>query len=75
MSESKLVKDFLAMQAMLMDPVVTKPTNNRLVKPEEVCIKEETPEDLYNEILEKRPGKKKVLRFLQVCIDSVLEDD
>ncbi len=71
---SKLLQDFLASQ-VLMDPTVKKPTPRGLVKPEEVVSEEATPEVLYNEILQKRPGKKKVLAFLQTCIDSLLDDE
>lgn len=74
--DSKLVRDFLESQKALMNNKVVKTTNKMLVKPE-LMVKEPTtdPEVLYNEILEKKPGKKKVLKFLQLAIDSVLDED
>lgn len=74
--DSKLVRDFLESQKALMNNKVVKTTNKMLVKPE-LMVQEPTtdPEVLYNEILEKKPGKKKVLKFLQVCIDSILDED
>lgn len=73
--DSKLVREFLESQKALMNnKTAPKPTNKMLARPELMVI-ETTPETLYNEILEKRPGKKKVLKFLQIAIDSVLDDD
>jgi hypothetical protein len=74
--DSKLVRDFLESQKALMNNKVVKPTNKMLVKPE-LMVQEPTtdPEVMYNEILEKKPGKKKVLKFIQLCIDSVLDED
>lgn len=74
--DSKLVRDFLESQKALMNNKVAKPTNKMLVKPELMVEEPATdPETLYNEILEKKPSKKKVLKFIQVCIDSVLDED
>lgn len=74
--DSKLVRDFLESQKALMNNKVVKPTNKMLVRPE-LMVQEPTtdPEVMYNEILEKKPGKKKVLKFIQLCIDSVLDED
>lgn len=72
--DSKLVREFLETQKKLMNNQTVKPTNKMLAKPE-LMIRETTPESLYNEILDKKPGKKKVLKFIQVAIDSVLDDE
>lgn len=73
--ESKLVKEFLDSQMKLMNnKTVAKPASKILARPE-TMIQETTPESLYNEILDKKPSKKKVLKFLQLAIDSVLDDD
>jgi hypothetical protein len=74
--DSKLVRDFLESQAKLANNTIVKPTNKLLVKPELFVVESQTnPESLYNEILEKKPSKKKVLKFIQVCIDSIIDED
>jgi len=74
--DSKLIRDFLDSQAKLADNKTVKPTNKLLAKPELLVIESQTdPESLYNEILEKKPSKKKVLKFIQVCIDSIIDED
>lgn len=73
--DSKLVRDFLESQKALINNKVVKPTNKMLVKPELMVQEPTDPEAMYNEILEKKPGKKKVLKFLQIAIDSVLDED
>lgn len=72
--DSKLIKDFLESQVHLMNNKAPKPTNKMLVNAE-LMVKSTDPEDLYNEILTKKPSKKKVLKFLQVCIDSIVDED
>ena len=75
--ESKLVSEFLKQQRELLDnKTKVKPTAKIIVRPEELRQAEgETPEDMYNNILEKKPSAKKVVKFLQVCIDSITNDD
>jgi len=38
-------------------------------------VEETDPEEMFNDIIEKKPAAKKVLKFLQVCIDSIVTDD
>lgn len=76
--ESKLVSDFLKQQKELMNvKTQVKPASKGIVRPEEVRQEQEgeTPEDMYNVILEKKPSAKKVIKFLQICIDSITNDD
>jgi hypothetical protein len=76
--ESKLVIDFLKEQEKLMKPQPSsvKPASKIIIRPEEELTKsEDDPEEMYNNILEKKPSAKKVLRFLQICIDSIVNDD
>jgi len=70
-----MIKEFLKQQATLMSHTVVIKTNKDLVKPEVVITEEATPEQMYNEIIQKRLGKKKVQKFLQACVDSLLDDE
>jgi len=70
-----MIKEFLKQQATLMSHTVVIKTNKALVKPEVVITEEATPEQMYNEIIQKRLGKKKVQKFLQACVDSLLDDE
>jgi hypothetical protein len=77
---SSMIADFIKAQQMLMKgggtatPTVAPKT---VVRPEvvRVAVDESDPEALYNEIIEKKPGAKKVLKFLQMCIDSIVNDE
>lgn len=74
--DSKLVRDFLESQSKLMNnKPIQKPNNKLLARPELMAVETTTPETMYNEILDKKPSKKKVLKFLQIAIDSVLDQD
>lgn len=70
--------DFLKEQEKMMkSPTSTvRPALKIIVRPEEeLAKKDDDPEDMYNEIIEKKPSAKKVLKFLQICIDSIVNDD
>lgn len=76
--ESKLVIDFLKEQEKLMKPQASsvKPASKIIIRPEEELTKsEDDPEEMYNNIIDKKPSAKKVLRFLQICIDSIVNDE
>jgi hypothetical protein len=79
--ESKMIADFIKTQQALMSsggggsgPACAAKV---VVRPDAVRkhVDESDPEAMYNEILEKKPAAKKVLRFLQVCIDAIVADD
>lgn len=70
-----MVRDFIKHQATLMNHTVVIKSNKDLVKPEVVVTEAVTPEQMYNEIIQKRLGKKKVMVFLQACVDSLLDDE
>ena len=76
--ESKLVIDFLKEQEKLMKAptAVAKPAMKTIIRPEvELAKSEDDPEDMYNHIIDKKPSAKKVIKFLQICIDSIVNDD
>lgn len=76
--DSKILKDFLAEQKKLMNAKShITPAHSSIIRPENhiAIVKIDTPEDMYNHILEKKPGHKKVVKFLQECIDSIVEDE
>ena len=74
--ESQLLKDFLKHQNTHINTVA--PANKNIVRPEKMNKKvepdSENIEEMYNFILEKKPNKKKVIKFLQLCIDSLNDD-
>ena len=70
-----MIKEFLKQQATLMSHTVAIKPNKDLVKPEVVITEAETPEQMYNEIISKKLGRKKVQKFLQACVDSLLDDE
>jgi len=75
-SSSKLLDMFLAEQIKLINPPTkTRKANKALINPENKVINENDLEMTYNMILEKRPSNKKVIKFLQNCIDKIIEDD
>lgn len=76
--ENKLVREFIAEQKKLMNVKSTvTPAAKHIVRPEAIvaAVDPDDPEEMYNHILEKKPAKKKVLKFLQTCIDSIIDDD
>jgi len=77
--DSKLLKDFLSEQPKLMQSTArAKPAHKDIIRPEKAMVVEmdkDDPEVLYNHILEKKPAPKKVIKFLQTCIDSIMEDE
>lgn len=70
-----MIKDFLKHQATLMNNVVAIKSNKDLIKPEVMVIEAATTEEMYNEIIQKKLGKKKVQAFIQACINSMLDDE
>jgi len=73
---SKLLDNFLAEQIKLINPPTKAvKANKALVNPSNKVINENDMEASYNMILEKKPANKKVIKFLQNCIDKILEDD
>lgn len=74
--ESQLVKDFLKHQQNHINPVA--PASKNIVRPEKANkITQPDPDDIegmFNFIIEKKPNKKKVIKFLQMCIDSLNDD-
>jgi len=73
---SKLLDAFLAEQMKLINaPSKAVRANKALINPSNKIINENDIEATYNHILEKKPANKKVIKFLQNCIDKILEDD
>lgn len=77
--ESRIIGDFIKSQQLLMNGggAVATPAAKTVVRPEVTrkVVDESDPEAMYNEIIEKKPAAKKVLKFLQMCIDSIVTDD
>ncbi len=77
--ENKLVKDFLAEQTKLINATAhSKPADKHIVRPEKAMVVQvdpDDPEEMFNYILDKKPSHKKVLAFLQKCIDTIIDDD
>lgn len=76
----KLIKEFIEEQLKLIKPPThAKPTSKELVKPEQrsKAPVEDDLESTYNYIIEKKPAPKKVIKFLQEAIDTImlLNDD
>jgi len=70
MSDSKLFKEFLAMQPSLTKP---KPVEQKkLVKP---LIKKEEEELTLETIIAKKPKPAKVLKYLQGMIDEIVAEN
>jgi hypothetical protein len=75
---SELLKNFLGEQAKLMNATAhAKPANKNIVRPEKATatVNLDDPEVMYNYVIEKKPANKKVIKFLQQCIDSIMEDE
>jgi hypothetical protein len=76
--ESKLVKDFLAEQVKLMNAQQhARPAHKSIIRPDTNVVKidPDDPESMFNHILEKKPAPKKVIKFLQACIDKMVAED
>jgi hypothetical protein len=72
--ESKLLKDFLAEQVKLINvPSHARPADKTIVRPDTKAIPEKDTEATYNYILEKKPNGKKVVKFIQQCINDIME--
>jgi len=73
---SKLLDNFLAEQMKLINaPSKAVRANKALINPSNKVVNENDMEATYNMIIEKKPANKKVIKFLQNCIDKILEDD
>lgn len=76
---SSIIADFIRSQKALVDggAAVPAPAAKIVVRPEAIrkFVEESDPEAMFNEIIEKKPAAKKVLKFLQLCIDSIISDD
>ena len=75
---NELLKTFLGEQAKLMNATAhAKPAGKNIIRPETatVAVNLDDPEVMYNHIIEKKPANKKVIKFLQQCIDSIMEDE
>ena len=70
-----MIRDFIKQQAVLINQVNVAKSSKELVKPEAVVTEAATPEQMYNEIIQKRLGKKKVMTFLQACVNSLIDDE
>jgi len=78
--ESELLKGFLSAQVNLMKAKGHAiEASKTIIRPEDKKKAQAQPEDdyeeYYNYILEKKPPKKKVIKFLQVCIDTMIAED
>ena len=77
--ESKIIGEFIKSQQLLMNGGGTsiRPAEKAVVRPEVTrkAVDESDPEELFNDIIEKKPAAKKVLKFLQLCIDTIVTDD
>jgi hypothetical protein len=76
--DNKLLRDFLAEQKKLVNATAhAKPASKEIIRPEKPIptVNTEDPEEMYNYILEKKPAQKKVIKFIQTCIDSIVDDD
>lgn len=73
---SKLLDTFLAEQMKLINPPTKAvKANKALINPSNKVVNEDNLEATYNMILEKKPAKKTVIKFLQNCIDKIIEDE
>jgi len=73
---SKLLDAFLAEQMKLINaPSKVVRASKALINPSNKVINENDLEATYNMIIEKRPSNKKVIKFLQNCIDKIILED
>lgn len=77
MNGNSFIDAFVKEQIQLINkPKPTVKQNKDLVQPEKMIqITEPTLDDLYNDILEKKPSKKRVQDFLQRMVDCIIEED
>lgn len=72
---NKLLTDFLNEQTKLMNATPhARPADKSIIRPETKVINMEDPEIMYNYIIEKKPSNKKVIKFIQQCIDNIMSD-
>lgn len=72
---SKLIDQFIESQIKLVNPPTkTLKSNPKLINIEPT-ISQDTMEITYNMIIEKKPSNKKVIAFLQDCINKIIEDE
>lgn len=74
---SKLLDNFLSEQMKLINPPTksVKPCK-ALINSDNKMVNENDLEATYNMIIDKKPSNKKVIKFLQDCINKIiLEDD
>ena len=73
----RLIQDFIKEQTKLMNaPSHSKPAMKTIIKPDMVRpTVEDTIDEKYNNILEKKPAPKKVIKFLQECVDSIMAQE
>lgn len=76
---TSIIADFIKSQKALVDggAAVPAPAAKIVVRPEAThkFVEEPDPEEMFNDIIEKKPNAKKVLKFLQLCIDAIISDD
>ena len=77
--DNKLLRDFISEQKKLMNATAhAKPADKSIIRPENptiINVNPDDPEEMYNYILEKKPAHKKVIKFIQTCIDVIVDDD
>lgn len=71
----KLIKEFIEEQLKLIKPPShSKPASKDLIKPDQRTKPVENDlESTYNYIIEKKPAPKKVIKFLQEAINTIME--
>lgn len=73
---SKLLDNFVANQINLVNPPTKGiKTNKALINAEIKMVNENDLEATYNMIIDKKPSNKKVIKFLQDCINKIILDD
>lgn len=79
MSSAKLVDNFIAEQLKLINaPSTPVRAHKSLINPTVLTVEKPREADLeltYNLIIEKKPCAKKVVKFLQACIDNIVLDE
>lgn len=77
MNGNSFIDAFVKEQIQLINkPKPTVKQNKDLIQPDKIVqIAEPTLDDLYNDILEKKPAKKRVQDFLQRMVDCIIEED
>jgi len=74
---SNLLDNFLANQKNLVNPPTKgNKTNKALINSDNKMVNNENDlEATYNMIIDKKPSNKKVIKFLQDCINKIIQDD